>query len=186
MAQHKVGYIIGSLASASINRQLAKALVKLAPAELVMHEIPIKDLPLYSHDHDASYPAVATAFKQAIADADALLFVTPEYNRSIPGGLKNAIDWGSRPWGKNSFTGKPSGVIGASVGAIGTALAQAHLRAVLNFCNAPQMMQPVAYIQFKKDLVAEDGRITDASTEEFLRNYMKAFAAFVAANKARG
>ncbi|QRR35822.1 NAD(P)H-dependent oxidoreductase [Hydrogenophaga sp. YM1] len=186
MAQHKVGYIIGSLASASINRQLAKALVKLAPAELAMHEIPIKDLPLYSHDHDASYPAVATAFKQAIADADALLFVTPEYNRSIPGGLKNAIDWGSRPWGKNSFTGKPSGVIGASVGAIGTALAQAHLRAVLNFCNAPQMMQPEAYIQFKKDLVAEDGRVTDASTEEFLRNYMKAFAAFVAANKARG
>ena len=186
MAQHKVGYIIGSLASASINRQLAKALVKLAPAELAMHEIPIKDLPLYSHDHDASYPAVATAFTQAIADADALLFVTPEYNRAIPGGLKNAIDWGSRPWGKNSFTGKPSGVIGASVGAIGTALAQAHLRAVLNFCNAPQMMQPEAYIQFKKDLVAEDGRVTDASTEEFLRNYMKAFAAFVAANKARG
>lgn len=186
MAQHKVGYIIGSLASASINRQLAKALVKLAPAELVMHEIPIKDLPLYSHDHDANYPAVATAFKQAIADADALLFVTPEYNRSIPGGLKNAIDWGSRPWGKNSFTGKPSGVIGASVGAIGTALAQAHLRAVLNFCAAPQMAQPEAYIQFKKGLVAEDGSCTDAGTEEFLRNYMKAFAAFVAANKARG
>ncbi len=186
MAQYQVGYIIGSLASASINRQLAKALVKLAPAELAMHEIPIKELPLYSYDHDANYPAVATAFKQAIAGADALLFVTPEYNRSIPGGLKNALDWGSRPWGKNSFTGKPSGVIGASVGAIGTALAQQHLRAVLNFCNAPQMTQPEAYIQFKKDLVAEDGRVSDAGTEDFLRNYMKAFAAFVAAQKARG
>ena len=184
MAQHKVGYIIGSLASASINRQLAKALVKLAPAELVMHEIPIKDLPLYSHDHDASYPAVATAFKQAIADADALLFVTPEYNRSIPGGLKNAIDWGSRPWGKNSFTGKPSGVIGASVGAIGTALGQAHLRGVLNYLDVPQLLQPEVYLQFKKGLFTEDGACTDAGTEEFLRKYMSAFADFVAAHKA--
>lgn len=100
MTTHKVGYLIGSLAKASINRQLAKALVKLAPPELVFTEIPIKDLPLYSYDYDADYPPVARAFKQAIADVEALLFVTPEYNRSIPGGLKNAIDWASRPWGK--------------------------------------------------------------------------------------
>ena len=106
MATYKVGYFVGSLASASINRLLAKALVRLAPPELVLSEIAIKDLPLYSYDYDADYPPVARAFKQAIADVDAVLFVSPEYNRSIPGGLKNAIDWASRPWGKNSFARK--------------------------------------------------------------------------------
>jgi chromate reductase len=102
MSNFKVGYFVGSLATASINRLLAKALVRLAPAEMQMTEISFRDLPLYSYDYDANYPAVATQFKEAIADADAVLFVTPEYNRSIPGGLKNAIDWASRPWGKNS------------------------------------------------------------------------------------
>lgn len=183
MAQYKIGYIIGSIASASINRQLAKALVKLAPAELAMTEIPIKDLPFYSYDLDANFPPVATAFKQAIADADALLILTPEYNRSIPGVLKNAIDWGSRPYGKNAFARKPAGVVGASVGAIGTALGQAHLRAVLNYLDVPQLLQPEVYLQFKKGLFTEDGACTDAGTEEFLRNYMKAFAAFVAAQQ---
>ena len=105
-----VGYFVGSLATKSINRLLAKALVKLAPADLHMTEIPFKDLPLYSYDYDANYPPVATEFKNAIAAVDAVLFVTPEYNRSIPGGLKNAIDWASRPYGKNSFTRKPSAV----------------------------------------------------------------------------
>ena len=131
MATYKVGYFVGSLSSTSINRLLAKALVRLAPPELVLTEIPIKDLPLYSHDFDADYPPVARALKQSIADVDAVLFVTPEYNRSIPGGLKNAIDWASRPWGKNSFARKPSGVIGTSPGAIGTAVAQQSLRGVL-------------------------------------------------------
>ncbi|MBS0542453.1 MAG: NAD(P)H-dependent oxidoreductase, partial [Proteobacteria bacterium] len=128
MATYKVGYFVGSLATASINRLLSKALIRLAPAELEFTEIPIRDLPLYSYDYDADFPPVARAFKQAIADVDALLFVTPEYNRSIPGGLKNAIDWASRPWGQNSFTHKPSAVIGASVGSIGTAVAQQSLR----------------------------------------------------------
>ncbi len=184
MAQHKVGYIIGSLASASINRQLAKALVKLAPAELEMREIPIRELPFYDYGLDANFPPAATAFKQAIAEVDALLFVTPEYNRSIPGALKNAIDWGSRPYGKSAFARKPAGVVGASVGAIGTALGQAHLRAVLNYLDMPQLLQPEVYVQFKKGLITEDGSCSDAGTEEFLRNYMKAFAAFVAAQKA--
>lgn len=180
MTTHKVGYLIGSLAKASINRQLAKALVKLAPPALVFSEIPIKDLPLYSYDYDADYPPVARAFKQAIADVDALLFVTPEYNRSIPGGLKNAIDWASRPWGKNSFTHKPSAVIGTSPGAIGTAVAQQSLRSVLGFCNAPQMNAPEAYIQFTAGLITEDGDVTNESTAEFLRNYMSDFHQFIA------
>ena len=172
MATYKVGYFVGSLATASINRLLAKALVRLAPPELHLTEIPFRDLPLYSYDYDADFPAVARAFKHAIAEADAVLFVTPEYNRSIPGGLKNAIDWASRPWGTNSFARKPSAVIGTSPGAIGTAVAQQQLRSVLSFCNSPQMNSPEAYIQFKPGLIDGDGQVTDPSTAEFLRKYM--------------
>lgn len=180
MTTHKVGYLIGSLAKASINRKLANALIRLAPPTLVFTEIPIKDLPLYSPDFDADYPIVARTFKQAIADVDALLFVTPEYNRSIPGALKNAIDWASRPWGTNSFTHKPSAVIGASPGAIGTAVAQQSLRSVLGFCNAPQMNAPEAYIQFTPGLIADNGDVTNERTEEFLRSYMSDFHDFIA------
>jgi chromate reductase, NAD(P)H dehydrogenase (quinone) len=114
MTTHKVGYLIGSLAKGSINRKLAKALVRLAPPELVMSEISFNDLPLYSYDYDADYPPAGKAFKAAIAAVDAVLFVTPEYNRSIPGGLKNAIDWASRPYGSNAFARKPSAVIGTT------------------------------------------------------------------------
>lgn len=179
MTTFKVGYFVGSLSSKSINRLLSRALVRLAPAELEMTEIPFKDLPLYSADYDADYPPTCRALKDAIAAADAVLFVTPEYNRSIPGGLKNAIDWASRPSGTNSFTRKPSAVIGTSPGAIGTAIAQQHLRSLLSFCNSPQMNAPEAYIQFKPGLIADDGKITNESTEEFLRNYMKEFHAFI-------
>lgn len=175
----KVGYFVGSLATKSINRVLAKALVRLAPAALDMREIPIKDLPLYSYDYDADYPAVATALKAAIAEADALLFVTPEYNRSIPSGLKNAIDWGSRPSGQNSFARKPSATIGASTGAIGTAVAQQHLRGVLAHLNAPQMNAPEAYIQMTPGLITEDGWVTRESTEKFLGTFMSEFLQFV-------
>src|SRR5690242_8345712 len=180
MAEYKVGYLIGSLATESINRKLAKALVGLAPPALEMTEIPFKDLPLYSYDYDSDFPPVARAFKQAIANVDAVLFVTPEYNRSIPGGLKNAIDWASRPWGKNSFARKPSAVIGASVGAIGTAVAQQSLRSVLSFCNSPQMNAPEAYIQFTPGLITDRGQVTNDSTTKFLRNYMAEFHAFIA------
>src|SRR6188768_269716 len=159
MADFKVGYFVGSLATKSINRLLAKALVGLAPPGLHMAEIPFKDLPLYSYDYDANYPPVATALKDAIAAVDAVLFVTPEYNRSIPGGLKNAIDWASRPYGKNSFTRKASGVIGTSPGKIGTAVGQQHLRSILGFCNSPQMNSIEAYIQFTPDLINEDGEV---------------------------
>ncbi|PSJ63176.1 NADPH-dependent FMN reductase [Pseudaminobacter soli (ex Li et al. 2025)] len=179
MTKHKVGYLIGSLATASINRKLAKALVRLAPPELEMDEISFRELPLYSYDYDADFPPVAKAFKAAIAAVDAVLFVTPEYNRSIPGALKNAIDWASRPYGSNSFTRKPSAVIGTSPGAIGTAIAQQSLRSVLGFCNSPQMNAPEAYIQFRPGLITDDGEVTDPTVEEFLRNYMTEFEAFI-------
>lgn len=179
MTTHKVGYMIGSLATASINRKLAKALVKLAPSTMQMVEIPFKDLPLYSYDYDANYPPVARQFKEAIAEVDAVLFVTPEYNRSIPGGLKNAIDWASRPYGQNAFTRKPSAVIGASVGAIGTAVAQQSLRSVLSFCNSPQMNAPEAYIHFTPDLINDNGDVSVKSTEDFLRDFMDEFHMFI-------
>jgi chromate reductase, NAD(P)H dehydrogenase (quinone) len=175
-----VGYLVGSLARQSINRRLAGALIRLAPDNLDFTEISFAELPLYSYDHDNDYPPVARAFKEAIAAVDALLFVTPEYNRSIPGGLKNAIDWASRPYGINSFTHKPSAVIGASPGAIGTAIAQQSLRSVLSFCNSPQMTAPEAYIQFTPGLIGEGGEVTVEATEAFLRNYMEEFHAFIA------
>lgn len=172
---YRVGYFVGSLSSTSINRILAKALIRLAPDDLEFTEIPIGDLPLYSPDHDADYPAEARALKDAIEASDAVLFVTPEYNRSIPGALKNAIDWASRPWGKNSFDHLPAAVIGASIGAIGTAVAQQSLRAVLAFCNTRQMTAPEAYIHFTDGVFQEDGTIANADTEEFLRGYMAEF-----------
>ncbi|HEU0199413.1 MAG TPA: NADPH-dependent FMN reductase [Burkholderiaceae bacterium] len=180
MTTYQVGYLVGSLAKASINRLLAKALVRLAPPQLKLNEIPFKDLPLYSYDYDGDFPPVARSFKQAIEASDAILFVTPEYNRSIPGGLKNAIDWASRPWGRNSFARKPSGVIGTSPGAIGTAIAQHQLRGVLAFCNSPLMNSIEAYIQFKPGLITDDGQVTSDSTAEFLRNYMTEFHGFIA------
>ena len=179
MTRYTVGYFVGSLATASINRLLATALVRLAPAELELVEIPFKDLPLYSYDYDASYPPVATAFKNAIAGVDAVLFVTPEYNRSIPGALKNAIDWASRPYGTNAFTRKPSAVIGTSPGKIGTAVAQQHLRSILAFCNSPLMNAIEAYIQFERGLITEDGTVTNEATADFLRNYMAEFHRFI-------
>src|SRR5204862_7156678 len=152
----------------------------LAPRELKLREIPIGDLPLYSYDYDADYPPAGRALKEAIGAVDAVLFVTPEYNRSVPGALKNAIDWGSRPWGKNSFARKPSGVIGTSPGKIGTAVAQQHLRSILAFCNSPLMNSIEAYIQFTPGLITDEGEVTDDSVREYLANYMKEFHGFIA------
>jgi chromate reductase len=122
---------------------------------------------------------VAKAFKDALAAVDAVLFVTPEYNRSIPGALKNAIDWASRPRGKNSFTRKPSAVIGASTGKIGTAIAQSHLRSILAFCNSPLMNAIEAYIQFEPGLITDEGEVTNESTAAFLANYMSELHVFI-------
>ena len=179
MAGYKVGYFVGSLATNSINRLLAKALVRLAPPELQMTEISFKDFPLYSYDYDANYPPVATAFKDAIAAVDAVLFVTPEYNRSIPGALKNAIDWASRPYGRNAFTRKPSAIIGTSPGKIGTAIGQQHLRSILAFCNSPLMNSIEAYIQFEDGLISEDGQLSNESTRSS-SDYMAEFQGFIA------
>lgn len=179
MTTFKVGYFVGSLAKNSLNRRLANALVRLAPEQLALTEIPFADLPLYSSDYDAGFPPVGMAFKEAIAAVDAVLFVTPEYNRSIPGALKNAIDWASRPYGKNSFSRKPSAIIGTSPGKIGTAIAQQHLRSILGYCNSPQMTAIEAYIQYEPGLINDDYEVTNKGTAEFLRNYMVELAGFI-------
>ena len=175
MRTYQVGYFVGSLSSTSINRTLSKALIRLAPQQLEFTEIPIRSLPLYSPDYDDDYPPEALELKEAIGRSDAVLFVTPEYNRSIPGALKNAIDWASRPWGKNSFDHIPAAVIGASPGSIGTAVAQQSLRAVLSFCNARQMTAPEAYITFKPDVFLDDGTVTNEGTEAFLTEFLNEF-----------
>lgn len=179
MSTYKVGYFVGSLSKESINRKLAKALVRLAPDGLTLVEIRFDELPHYNRDYDADYPAVAVEFKRALAGVDAVLFVTPEYNRSIPGALKNAIDWASRPWGKNSLARKPCAIIGTSPGKIGTAVAQSHLRSILAFCNAPLMNSIEAYIQFEKELISDDGEVAAPETEAFLQSFITEFQGFV-------
>jgi len=176
---YKVGYFVGSLSSTSINRVLSRALIRLAPEDLEFDEIPIGELPLYSQDYDGNFPPEAKALKAAISASDAILFVSPEYNRSIPGALKNAIDWASRPWGQNSFDNMPAAVIGASVGQIGTAMAQQSLRGVLSFCNARQMTTPEAYIRYSPDVFRDDGEVTNESTRDFLTAYMTEFRTYI-------
>lgn len=176
---HRIGYLIGSLAHDSINRVVATALVKLAPPSLEMVEIPIRDLPLYNRDDELDPVAAVTTFKHAVERAEGLLIVSPEYNRSIPGALKNAIDWGSRPWGHNSFARKPTGIIGASTGAIGTAVMQSSMRSVLSFLNAPQLNAPEAYLTYRPEMFGPDGTVEDADMKKFLEHYMEEYAAFV-------
>jgi chromate reductase, NAD(P)H dehydrogenase (quinone) len=180
MAPFKIGYFVGSLATGSINRVLANALIKLAPEDLEFTEIPIRDLPLYNYDYDADFPPEGRALKEAIEASDGILFVSPEYNRSIPGALKNAIDWGSRPWGSNSFARKPTGIIGASPGSIGTAVMQSSMRSVLSFLDAPQLNSPEVYIHYDAAVFGEDGEVKEERTAKFLRHYMDEYAAFVA------
>jgi chromate reductase len=175
---YTVGTIVGSIAQHSINRRFATALTGLAPANLEFVDIDIASLPFYSYDFDADYPDVALQLKQSIADVDALLYVTPEYNRSIPGVLKNAIDWASRPYGAGVL-GKPSAIAGISLGPIGTALAQAHLRNILNFFNAPLYSQPELYIQ-QTDTLYTGETTFNPGTQQFLQGWMDGFAAFVA------
>jgi chromate reductase len=175
-----IGYIVGSISSTSINRELAKALVKLAPEGVELVEIPIKDLPFYTPDVDGDFPQVALDYKQAIADVDGVIILTPEYSRSIPGVLKNALDWSTRPYGQMSFYGKPVAIIGASGGGVATAAAQQHLRAILGHFNAVTMGQPEAFIQYPAGLVAEDGTVTDEGTAEFLTAYLEAFDGLIA------
>jgi chromate reductase len=177
---YTIGYIVGSISSTSINRRLAKALEAVAPEGTTLVEIPIKDLPFYSPDYDADFPQVARDFKQAIADVDGVIIVTPEYSRSIPGVLKNALDWSARPWGHGSFDGKPVAIIGTSGGPIGTAAAQQHLKAVFSHYNAPVLGQPEGYVQSKPGLFGENGEISDDTTAGFLRSFLEAFEHLIA------
>jgi chromate reductase len=175
----KIGIIIGSIATESINRKLAGAIQQLDVDDVEFFEIPIKDLPLYSWDHDADYPAEGKALKAAIEGADGILIVTPEYNRSIPGALKNAIDWASRPWGTNSFNEKVVAVIGTSPGAIGTAAGQQHLKSILAFLNTIQLGQPEGYIQFTPELLDEHGAFANEGTAKVVTSILQALAALI-------
>ena len=178
MSQYTIAVLVGSLRKDSFNKQLAAALTKLAPPEFEFRTSRIDDLPLYNQDDDAHQAEPVLRLKSEIREADGLLFVTPEYNRSIPGVLKNAIDHASRPYGQSAFAGKAAGVIGISIGAIGTALAQQHLRNVLAYLDVAVMGQPEAFLHAKDGFFAGDGSIGEAS-REFVHGWMDKYVAFV-------
>jgi len=174
----KIGVIVGSIRKDSFNQKLTLALARLAPEGFVFEHIGIEDLPLFSEDREFEPNPVVAAFKRAIESSDAILFATPEYNRSFPGVLKNALDVGSRPKGESAWSGKPAGMVGVALGAAGTAMAQQHLRGVLSFLNMPTLPQPEAYIQYKDGLFDADGNIGPAS-RDFLQDWMDQFAAWI-------
>ena len=179
MSHYKIAVVIGSLRKDSFNRKLALALAHLAPADFTFEHVEISDLPLYNEDIDGDQaPASYTAFREGLKAADAVLFITPEYNRSFPGVLKNAIDHASRPYGQNSWAGKPAGVIGVSVGVIGTALAQQHLRSVLAILDVPTLGAPEVYLQWQEGLIDADGNI-GPNSRAFLQGWMDRFVAWV-------
>lgn len=178
MSSLKIAVIVGSLRHESFNRQLAAALIKLGPADFAFSMLPIDALPHYNQDDDASPTAPVVRLKGQIAASHGLIFVTPEYNRSIPGVLKNAIDHGSRPYGNNTWAGKPTGVIGASVGAMGTAMAQQHLRNILAYLDVPTMGQPEAFIHANAGLFDSPGQL-GASPQRFLQAWMDNYVAWV-------
>ena len=176
----KIAVVVGSIRKESINRKLAKALIKLAPKDLECELVRIDDLPVFNQDHDQDPPQQVARVKAQIVAANAILFVTPEHNRSLPTALKNVLDWVSRPYGKNLWAGKPAGVAGASVGAVGTAVAQAHLRAVLGYLDVPTLGQPEVYVQFTKDLIDDDGNVSNDGTRKFLQSFVDRYAAWIA------
>jgi chromate reductase len=178
MSQYQIAVVVGSLRKDSFNRKLATGLAKLAPAEFSFKQVRIDDLPLYNQDDDANQAEAVKRLKAEIAAAQGLLFVTPEYNRSMPGVLKNALDHASRPYGQNAWGGKPAGVIGVSVGAIGTALSQQHLRNVLAYLDVPTMGQPEAFLQMREGMFDADGSI-GAGSKEHLQNWVNKFTDFV-------
>ena len=179
MAQFKVAVVVGSNRRESINRKLAQALAKLGAAKADFGFAQIDDLPIYNQDHEADLPKPVARFKAEIAAADAILFVTPEHSRSIPAVLKNAIDWGARPWGQNSWTGKAAAVTGASAGAIGTAIAQAHLKNILA-AQGVLVAGGEAYLTFKAGLIDANNNVTDEGTRKFLQGFVDQLTALVA------
>ncbi|MES2742945.1 MAG: NAD(P)H-dependent oxidoreductase [Pseudomonadota bacterium] len=178
MSQYRIAVVVGSLRAASFNRKLADAIARLAPPEFSFRQIEIGDLPQYNQDHDGAPSEPVKRLKTELAAVEALLFVTPEYNRSIPGVLKNAIDHASRPYGQSVWNGKPAGVLGVSVGAAGTAMAQQHLRNILSYLNVPTLGQPEAFIQAKDGLFDEAGNIGPDSVK-FLQGWMDQYVSWV-------
>ena len=178
MSQLTVAVVVGSIRKESFNRQFAEALVKQFPTELKAQFIRIDDLPLYNQDDDTNPAPQVTRLREEIKAADAVLFATAEYNRSIPGVLKNAIDHASRPWGQSVWAGKPAGGVGVSVGAIGTSLAQQHLRNVLAYLDMPTLGQPEAFVHAKDGLFDADGNIGEAS-RAFLQGWVDKYVAWV-------
>ena len=183
MSTYKIAVLVGSLRRDSFNRKLARAVAKLTPPELAFEEVRIDDLPLYNQDDDASPAPSVRRLKDELAAARGFLFVTPEYNRSIPGVLKNAIDHASRPYGQSSWAGKPAGIMGASIGAIGTAMAQQHLRNVLAYLDVPTLGQPEAFIHVKDGLFDDAGDLA-AGSKAFLQGWMDRYVAWVKAHAA--
>ena len=176
----EVAVLVGSLRDESFNHRLALALQKQGPEDWRYKNVRIDEVPYYDADEEKPMPDTVRKLKDSIEAADALMFVTPEYNRSVPGVLKNAIDWGSRPYGQNSFAGKPALVAGTSPGNIGTAVAQAHLRSMLAYLDVPTMGQPEVYVSFQpKDLIDMEGNVSVKDTEEFFGTVMSSFAEFV-------
>ena len=178
MDQYQIAVIVGSLRRDSFNRKLASAMAKLGPADFSFKQLQIGDLPLYNQDDDANPAESVKRLKTEIAAAQGLLFVTAEYNRSIPGVLKNAIDHASRPYGQSAWAGKPAGVLGASVGATGTSMAQQHLRNILAYLHVPTLGQPEAFIHAKDGLFDEVGNIGEDS-KKFLQSWMDQYVAWV-------
>jgi chromate reductase len=179
MSQYKVALVVGSLRKESFNARLAAALQTLAPAELTFERLRIDDLPLYNQDDDASPAPAVQRLKSQIAASQALLFVTPEYNRSIPGVLKNAIDHASRPYGQNAWANKPAGVLGISIGAVGTAVAQQHLRTILAYLDVPTLGQPEVFLQATDSFFDAKGGFGNDSTRKFLQGWMNQYVAWV-------
>jgi len=175
----RVAVVVGSLRKDSLNRKMAKATASLAPPSLALEIVEIGSLPLYNQDDDAAPPAPSVTFKAAIAGADAVLFVTPEYNRSVPGVLKNAIDIASRPYGQSAWDGKPAAVMSVSPGAIGGFGANHHLRQSLVFLNMPTLQQPEAYVGGAGDMFDESGAIKKPDTKQFVEKFLAAFAAWI-------
>jgi len=178
MTEYIIAVIVGSLRKDSFNNRLANAIIRLAPPGFVFKRIQIADLPLYNQDDDTNQAESVKRMKNEVKEVQGLLFVTPEYNRSIPGVLKNAIDHGSRPYGQNVWAGKPAGILGVSIGPNGTAMAQQHLRNVLAFLDVPTLCQPEVFIQFKDGLFDESGNIGEGS-RQFLQNWMDHYIAWV-------
>jgi chromate reductase len=180
-----VAIFVGSLRKESLNRKLANALIKMAPKTLKMEIVEIGHLPLFNQDFEADPPQVVRDFKQRVEAADAVLFITPEYNRSVPGALKNAIDVASRPYGKSAWNGKPGGVISVSPGGVGGFGANHHLRQSLVFLNVPTMQQPEAYIGGAATLFDDKGNIANDSTREFMQKFLQAYSQWIERNSAR-